>query len=88
MYDVDYDGEGLVSELFAAIDTPCPSESGMQKNANHVSDAFRDIAEKQLAENWKLVRTVMELRGRGQDPIVAQSDVAYNNPIKGCAFYH
>ena len=80
-------GNSAVREVLAAIDTPCPSESGMQKNANHVSDAFRDIAEKQLAKNRKLVKSVMELRGHGQHPIVAQSDVAYNNPIKGRAFY-
>ena len=86
-------GNAAVREVLASIDAPCPSESGMQKTANNVSDAFRGIAEKQLGANRKLVKTVMNLRGRGATDsstptvIVAQSDVAYNNPIKGRSFY-
>ena len=47
-------GNGAVREILASIDTPCPSESGMQRNANKVSDAFHTIAEKQLSKNRQL----------------------------------
>jgi hypothetical protein len=85
-------GNCALREVLASIDTPCPSESGMQKTANKVSDAFHGIAEKQLSENRKLVKDIITLRGRNEGDtnvpiIVAQSDVAYNNPIKGRAFY-
>ena len=85
-------GNSAVRELLASIDTPCPSESGMQKTANKVCDAYHDIAEKQLSKNRELVKTVRKLRGHDEADrdiplVVAQSDVAYNNPIKGRMFY-
>ena len=80
-------GNRAVRELLSSIDTPCPSESGMQKTANKVSDAFHGIAEKQLGKNREFVKTVMALRGQKEPTVVAQSDVAYNNPIKGRMFY-
>ena len=86
-------GNVAVRELLAAIDTPIPCESGMQKTANKVCDKFCDIAEDQLKKNREAVRSVMRLRSASAPPkkgvpyIRAQSDVAYNNPPKGRAFY-
>ena len=80
-------GNSAIRELLSAIDTPSPSESGMQRTANKVSDAFQTIAEKQLGQNREFIKHVMKLRGNEKNNIVAQSDVAYNNPIKGRSFY-
>ena len=85
-------GNSGIREILASIDTPCPSESGMQKSANKVSDAFHTINGEQLAKNRELVKTVLQLRGDGEinaevPVVVAQSDVAYNNPVKGRVFY-
>ena len=86
-------GNAAVRELLASIDVHVPCESGMQRAANKVSDKFHELAEEQLKENRKLVRTVMRLRSEDAAPsdeiplVRAQSDVAYNNPPKGRAFY-
>jgi hypothetical protein len=81
-------GNAGIRELLAAIDLPSPSESGLQCTANRVSDAFVDISKQQLCQNRAFVKTVVGLRnGYPTDQIVAQSDVAFNNPIKGRGFY-
>ena len=84
-------GNVAIRELLASIDVQVPCESGMQKTANKVCDKFHDIAQQQLKENRKLVRSVVRLRTEnapteGIPLIAAQSDVAYNNPPKGRAF--
>ncbi len=85
-------GNVAIRDLFASIDMPTPCESSMQKTANKVGDAFYDITKQQLEKNRDLVKTAMKLRSHGHvrnemPLIVAQSDVAYNNPIKGRKFY-
>ena len=85
-------GNVAIRDLFASIDMPTPCESSMQKTANKVGDAFHEIAKDQLKQNRDLVKSVMKLRSHGHVKngiplVVAQSDVAYNNPIKGRMFY-
>ncbi len=86
-------GNLAIRDILASIDTPTPCESSMQKAANKVCDSFHGIAREQLKKNRELVKTVMKIRSSSSNAnanvplIVAQSDVAYNNPIKGRAFY-
>ena len=88
-------GNAGVREILAGVDVPGPAESGMQKIANTVSDAFHDISQNELRRNRIRVKNIMNIRrahstnkhDEGLPTVVAQSDAAYNNPIKGQRFY-
>lgn len=75
-----------VRQLLMACDINPPSVSGMQKTSNKVADSFIDLNQKQLQNNRKTVKQIMNMRGV-KDGIIAQTDTAFNNPPKGRAFY-
>lgn len=72
--------------LFAGLDVPPPSISGMYKTANKVTEVCKKVNKNTMLDNQRKVAAVAKLRGQCAEhiPVIsAESDVAYNNPPKG-----
>lgn len=70
------------AKVILSTNTPAPSLSGMQANANKIGKVLVDTNEKSMKDIRKNLGNINRLRGLPTDtPINIEADCRYNNPI-------
>ena len=77
-------GVQAIRELFAILDIPAPSHTGLQLACNKVSDQLTSLSKDVMCENREKVRKVMNICHKSD--IIVESDASYNNAPKGRSF--
>ena len=77
-------GVHAIIELFAILDIPAPSITGLQRACNKVSDQLTSLNKDVMCENREKVRKVMNICHESN--LILESDVSYNNAPKGRSF--
>ena len=76
-------GNSAMRDILLALNIPAPSENGMQKQTNMVSQVLEDVNQEDMNVRLDKLVTQCELN-IGQEsiaPIVIEGDCRYNNPL-------